>query len=343
VVTPSSVAGAGDAPSEKLQQCRSFTDFRRTISPLPSGANGRGRPRRTWTGAGRAHEQYILDIGFHFGEWLRPGESALASIRGNLIRPPAIIATAYFAHSTRVLAQAAEVLDRTDDAARYRELSEKVREAWRFAFVHDDGRIGPDRQDDYVRALAFDLLLPEQRPAAVGRLVELIEQAGDHLTTGFLSTAMLLPELIRGGRTDVAMRLLSQTTNPSWLYQVEHGATTVWETWEGSDANGRAKESHNHYALGAITGWLVEGLAGLAPAAPGYRRIRIAPTITDRPDYAGATLDTPFGLAASRWQRAGGVVTIDVTVPAGTVADVVLPGDTQIRTVGSGEHSFTLS
>ena len=96
--------------------------------------------------------------------------------------------------------------------------------------MQPDGVIGTDRQDDYVRALAFDLLEPRDKPAAVDRLVALIEAAGDHLGTGFLSTPMLLPVLADNGRMDVAWRLLLQTTSPSWLYQVERGATTVWET-----------------------------------------------------------------------------------------------------------------
>jgi len=302
---------------------------------------GRGRPARTLSREGRKHERYVVDRGFHFGEWLRPGENALTSIRGNLVRPPASIATAYFAHSARTLARAAEVLGELEDAARFNTLAERIREAWRFAFVRPDGRVASDRQDDYVRALAFDLLEPSQRPAAVARLVELVEQAGDHLTTGFLSTPMLLPQLVEGGRSDVAVRLLMQTSNPSWLHQVEAGATTTWETWEGFDSAGRAKESHNHYALGAVAGWLTEGLAGLALAAPGYRRLRIAPVVTRQLDSAGATLQTPFGLAASRWRREGGEVVLEVVVPAGSSAEVVVPGDDSPRSVGSGTHVIT--
>jgi len=110
--------------------------------------------------------------------------------------------------------------------------------------------------------LAFDLVTPEQRQATVARLVALIEQADDHLGAGFLSTPMLPPVRHEHGRQDIAFRLLFQTTSPSWLYQVERGATTIWETWEGYTDKGEATQSHNHYAFGSVAGWLVEGIAG---------------------------------------------------------------------------------
>jgi alpha-L-rhamnosidase len=222
------------------------------------------------------------------------------------------------------------------DAERYRTLSAKVAEAWRSNYVHDDGTVALDRQDDYVRALAFDLVSPEQRPRVLERLVELIRQNGNHLSTGFLSTPMLLQALAAGGRADVALDLLFQDTVPSWLHQVERGATTVWETWEGYKPNGFGKASHNHYAFGAVARWLTEGLAGLSPAAPGYREIRIAPVIAPQLDFAGSTVDTPFGEAASRWQRDGDTITLQVLVPAGATAHVTTPWET--RLLGSGAH-----
>lgn len=155
--------------------------------------------------------------GYHRGEWLRPGEGLIADQLKAILIPSAVVATAYFANSSRMLAEIAEILGRRDDALRYADQADKVAEAWRAAVVHADGRIGEDKQDDYVRALAFHLLLPHQRPSALGRLVELIEEADRHLGTGFLSTPMLLPVLADNGRTDLALRLLFQTTVASLL------------------------------------------------------------------------------------------------------------------------------
>ncbi len=283
---------------------------------------------------------YLVDTGFHFGEWLRPGENGLTSIKDHVLRSPAEIATAYLAQIADVMSKTATVLGRNADSRTYRELSNRVAEAWRRAFVHPDGTIAKDRQDDYVRALAFNLLLPSQRPGAVSRLVELIEAADDHLTTGFLSTPMILQVLTEGGRADVALRLLFQTSNPSWLNQVAQGATTVWETWEGFDEAGNGKESHNHYALGAVASWLVNGLAGLSASSPGYRNIRVDPVLTDQLDHVEASVVTPYGTLSSGWRRVDDHVVVSVTVPPGTQADVVTR-DRSIISVGSGAHTFT--
>ncbi|MFF5967914.1 family 78 glycoside hydrolase catalytic domain [Streptomyces collinus] len=306
-------------------------------------ANQRGRHRRLGRRYGR-HERYIVDTGFHWGEWLRPGEGN--TWVKNKLFPPAVVATAYFAHSAALLARMARVLDRPDDVDYYERLHGKVRGAWRAAFVRRGGSlIGEDKQDDYVRALAFDLLPKEQRAAAATRLVELIEQAGDHLGTGFLSTPMLLPTLVAAGHADVARRLLFQTTSPSWLAQIEQGATTIWEQWEGFKENGRAHESHNHYAFGSVVRFLHEYVAGLAPAAPGYREILFAPALATGPgacdglDSAGVEIDTPYGIASSRWHRADGTVRLDITVPPGTTGIVRLGGEEQRR--GPGRHVFT--
>ncbi|WP_045746885.1 alpha-L-rhamnosidase [Actinoplanes rectilineatus] len=287
----------------------------------------------------RKQERYILDTGFHFGEWLRPQENVAKSALRNVLRPPAAIATAYFAHSARLLARTAEILDRREDAERFEQLSTRVRAAWRAAFVQPDGRIGYGRQDDYVRALAFDLLLPEQRRTAIDRLAGLIETADGHLDTGFLSTPLLLGVLVEGGRTDLATRLLFQTTNPAWLYQVERGATTVWETWEGYHPDGRGRESHNHYALGSVAGWLTEALAGLSPAEPGWRTIKIAPLVIAELSHAAATVETPYGPARSAWHRHDGQVDVEVSVPPGAIAEIHTPDG--VVHAGSGDHELT--
>jgi alpha-L-rhamnosidase len=284
-------------------------------------------------------DPYLLDTGFLFGEWLRPGADALKSFL-DAQRHGSVVATAYFAHSCRLLAAIATELGRPEDARRYCDLSDKVRAAWRTVFRDPDGRIGTDRQDDYVRALAFDLLEPEERPAAVDRLVTLIEQAGDHLATGFLSTPMLLPVLVNGGRADVAWRLLLQTTNPSWLYQVGRGATTVWETWEGYKEDGTAKASHNHYAFGAIANFLTEYIAGLAPAEPGYQVLNVRPLVGGGLTWARASVQTPYGTAASSWRLDGDQVELEVVVPPGTRAEIHL-GEGRIERVGSGTHRFS--
>ncbi|QLD12753.1 alpha-L-rhamnosidase [Microbacterium oleivorans] len=296
------------------------------------------RRRLRARGAALENEKYIVDTGFNWGEWLRPGESFIASVADSALRSGPVIATAYLEHSARQLATLATALDRENDAKHYRQLADRTRKAWRAAFIHPDGRIGMNRQDDYVRALAFGLLQADEKAAAVERLVDLIEEAGDHLGTGFLSTPWLLFVLTDNGRADVAARLLLQTTTPSWLSQVERGATTTWETWEGYTQKGKAHASHNHYAYGAVTGFLIERLVGISPAEPGFRTINIRPTLLPGLTHAEATVGTPFGSAQAGWRIDGDDLDVNVTVPEGTTARLLIgPID---RHLTPGEHQL---
>ncbi|WP_052424589.1 family 78 glycoside hydrolase catalytic domain [Streptomyces fulvoviolaceus] len=317
------------------QQYSSMTAW---VDQLARRARVKRRVTRRLGGNGRSDvDPYVLDTGFHFGEWLRPGENFVGSILDSMRHSP-VTATAYFEHSARTLSAVAAVLGRDADAARYRELADRTRSAWRAVFLHADGRVGTDRQEDYVRALAFDLLEPEERSAAVDRLVALIEEADDHLATGFLSTPLLLPVLVDGGRADVAWRVLLRTTSPSWLYQVERGATTVWETWDGHNDKGEAKESHNHYALGSVARFLTEYIAGLSPAEPGYRVIDVRPLVGGGLTRARASVQTPYGTASSSWAVKDGQVTLEVTVPAGATARVHT-GTGEPEEFGVGTHT----
>ncbi|KAK6508889.1 hypothetical protein TWF481_003656 [Arthrobotrys musiformis] len=308
----------------------------------------RARTKRSWKGmVSSVYGDHILDTGFHWGEWLRPDEGVMSIILTVLLPPSAVVATAYYANSTRILSEISAIIGKKEDSLRYQAAFTKIRSAWQAAFVQirkDGIRIGSDKQDDYVRALEFDLLLPEHRPKAVDRLVQLIEKENYHLATGFLSTPMLLPALTANGRPDVAFKLLLQKTCPSWLYQIERGATTIWETWPGYDKRGNASASHNHYAFGSIITWLHEGIAGISPLEPGYRVILIKPTIGGGITHAKASLETPFGLAISSWKIInsgdGEKVDLTITIPIGASA-VVHHGTDITEGVPAGTHFYT--
>ncbi|GAA0964861.1 hypothetical protein GCM10009555_002990 [Acrocarpospora macrocephala] len=189
-----------------------------------------------------------------------------------------------------------------------------------------------------MRALAFGLVDPTERAAALERLLTLIDRAGGHLGTGFLSTPLLLDVLVTEGRADVAWKLLMQDTNPSWLYQVSRGATTVWETWEGYTRSGKAKMSHNHFALGAVARFLTEHIAGITPIEPGYRIIGVTPSIGGGLTSAQATIRTPYGEVLSAWTRDGDEVEFRVTVPTGAQAQFHPLGGTQAQQLPPGTH-----
>ncbi len=314
---------------------RQYVCAQRWLASLEVLAAG---PRRRTEGPDVGeHERWIVDQGFHWGEWLRPGEGD-EEMEHNWAHGRPVVATAYFAHSSAVLGRIAALLGRDDDAERYAVQAASIRAAWRLAFIAEDGRIGEDHQDDYVRALAFGLLEPCQESAALERLIALIEDAGMHLGTGFLSTKMLLPVLTSHGRSDIAYAILMQESEPGWLSQLARGATTICERWDGFFPDGSPRASHNHYAFGAVASWLYHGVAGLSAAEPGWASMRVDPQIGGGVTSASARVATPYGAASSAWELDSGVVTLEVEVPFSTTAVIVLPEGE--RVVGSGTHAF---
>lgn len=317
--------GSAAALERSYASMRSFVEFRARQAAENRAPVREGTPVQP-------HEQYLLDTGFHFGEWLEPqgegdGLISLTDIMEDLYRTPrSWVATAYFAHSSRLLSQIASILGKDDDAARFARYADGAKDAWQKEFIAPDGRLIPDAQASYVRALEFNLLPSENRPAAAARLVERIRQSGNHLGTGFLSTGFLLPQLARHGYADVALDILLQDTPPSWIYQIQHGATTTWETWHGYTDDGEPAMSHNHYSFGSVGRFLYEGIAGIRAAAPGWTRIAIEPLINDRITSAAASTGTPFGRVAVGWKLHEGTADLTVDVPAGTEATVKLPG-----------------
>ena len=277
----------------------------------------------------QAGDSYLWTTGDHFGDWL-----AYATTRADYpgaTTSKELIATAYFAHSTDILARAAGVLGRADDEREYRALFDKIRGAFQHEFVTASGRVGESTQTAYVLALAFDLLPDSLRANAASRLVADVRAHGNHLTTGFLGTPDLAPVLSSTGHLDVAYALLMQETYPSWLYPVKHGATTIWERWDGIKPDGSFQDpgmnSFNHYAYGAIGDWMYRVIGGinLDAAHPGYKHSVIAPQPGGGLTRALASIETSYGPLASSWQILRGELELDVTVPPNTTATLRLP------------------
>jgi alpha-L-rhamnosidase len=205
-----------------------------------------------------------------------------------------------------------------------------------------------DAQTGYATAIMFDLVTDDTQRQAMGdRLADLVRAAGYRIGTGFVGTPLITDALTLTGHLDVATRLLTQTENPSWLYPVTMGATTIWERWdsmlEDGSINPGQMTSFNHYALGAVADWLHRSVAGLAPAEPGYRVIEIAPQLLPGFDFAKAAHETPYGAASAGWKRDGDTVTVTAVVPANTSARVRLPGSDHTIEVGSGTHEWTVT
>jgi len=279
----------------------------------------------------------LWNTGHHFGDWLSyattdPGFPGATTGKD-------LIATAFYAHSTDLLARTSAVLGRDDDARAYAALFERIKTAFSREFVTPAGRVGEATQTAYVLALQFNLLAAGQRAEAARRLAADVKAFQDHLTTGFLGTPYLCRVLSDYGQLDTAYALLNQDTYPSWLYPVKQGATTIWERWDGIKPDGTFQDpgmnSYNHYAYGAVGDWLYSVVAGidLDPAQPGYKHVLIRPQPGGRLTSVSASLDTQYGEVASAWTVAGDQFALAVRVPPNTHATVRLPHATTVAAV----------
>ncbi|GAA2437840.1 glycoside hydrolase family 78 protein [Actinomadura vinacea] len=235
--------------------------------------------------------------------------------------PVELTSTAWFFAVTTMLANAAAVVGEDADATRYRELAEAIRTAFNDRFLDPaTGRYATGSQTAQAMPLWFGLVPDEHRESAGRVLVERIRSDGGHLGTGTMGTAALQNVLPGIGAAEVMYGIATKTTFPSWGEQVERGATTIWETWGGD-----AAFSRNMKLMAMIEKFLFNDVAGLAPAAPGWRRIRVRPALTRRLDRAGARVRTARGDAAVDWYTSGDGLDILVQVPATSEAEIWLP------------------
>jgi len=282
----------------------------------------------------------LWNTGFQLGDWLDPAAPPQDPSDARTDRY--LVATAYFAKSTRTVAQIAAVLGRTDDEAHYLALADEIDAAFAAEYVLPDGRMTSDAQTAYALAIEFDLI-PDavRRDAAGDRLAELVREAGNRIATGFVGTPLVSDALTRTGHLDKAYDLLLEQDCPSWLYQVVMGATTVWERWDSllpdGNVNPGTMTSFNHYALGAVADWLHRVVGGLAPAAPGYRVVRFAPQPGGGLTSASARHVTPYGDAAISWRIEDDRLVVDVRVPVGATGILELPG-LPAETLAHGEY-----
>jgi alpha-L-rhamnosidase len=274
---------------------------------------------------------WLNERGNDYGDWLAIGSQT----------PKDMIATAYWAYDATLMRQMAKALGRDSDAEKYAALFEKVRSAFDQAFVKPDGTVGSGSQTSYVLALHMNLLPEQQRDIAVQKLVDDIKAHDFHLTTGFLGTPYLLIELSKSGHSDVAYRLLLQKTYPSWFYMIDHGATTMWERWNGDQKlDDPSMNSFNHYAYGAVAEWLYRYAAGIddGPDDPGFHKILLHPQFNSQLGEVDASYESAHGRIDSKWKIEGANVTWNVAIPANTTALLYFPGAAKAHITESGKN-----
>ncbi|GAB4109828.1 MAG: alpha-L-rhamnosidase [Roseiflexaceae bacterium] len=279
--------------------------------------------------------------GWHgFGDWLALDGSGRTE--GGTSKE--IIGTAFSAYSTRLLGKIAAVLGKQADAERYEADFLAIRAAFQQRYLTPAGLLAAQTQTPYVLALHFDLLPEALRPAAAAELARAIVANRNHLSTGFVGTPYITQVLTEAGYLDLAYTLLNQRTWPSWLYSVTQGATTIWERWDGwthdKGFQDPGMNSFNHYAYGAIGAWLYGTVAGITPAAPGFKHIRLQPQPGGGLTSAGARLESPYGLIESTWSLNDGAFNWDVIIPANTSATLILPAGFD-QSITLNGHSVT--
>lgn len=278
--------------------------------------------------------------GFHLGDWLAQDTKDPDNFFG--LTPTDLIATAYYALSSDIVARAARVLGKDNDAEYYSNLTRRVREAFRKEYVSQNGRVVSETQTAQAIALFFDLLLPKQRAVTAEHLAERLRIDHVQLTTGFLGTPYLCPALSDNDLNEYAYALLLQTRCPSWLYEVEMGATTVWERWNSIRPDGSFgpvnMNSMNHYAFGAVCEWLYRWVAGINPteSAPGFKHSILRPMPNSLLQSAKAGIDTPHGLLSSKWELMEGKIYLEFIIPFNTTAEIILPDAEGVEVLENG-------
>jgi alpha-L-rhamnosidase len=275
-----------------------------------------------------AGDNYLWNTGHHFGDWL--AFSTTRSDYPGATTDKDIIATAFFAYSTRVLEKTARILNKTEDIKKYTSLLNQIKQAFQNEFITPNGRLASNTQTAYSLALAFDLLPESLAKKAAERLAEDVQQF-KHITTGFVGTPLLCHVLHRYGYTHLAYMLLNRKEYPSWLYPITRGATTIWERWDGIKSDLTFQDpgmnSFNHYAYGAIGEWLYRVIAGLEidEKNPGYKHILFQPNPGGNLTHAGVVHHTLYGEVESSWKIEKDQFHYSVNLPPNTHGQITLP------------------
>ncbi len=280
--------------------------------------------------------KFAVNYGQNYGEWAEPAD-VCAMQWTDFVFPHPEVATAYTAYIMDLMTEIATELGRTEDLPLYRKYSEGTKRAYRAIRHTKEYPLDTDRQAMHVRALYFNLLGKEDAEYSKKRLIKALENYGWRLGTGFLSTPLIL-DVLTEINPEYAYRLLENEQMPGWLFMPKAGATTVWESWEGTEAQGGIA-SLNHYSKGAVCEWLFDTMCGINVGTKPNTFV-IKPVVGGTFEYAKASYNSVYGLVESGWERKDGKVVYTVTIPSNCTAEIILPNGTQV--IGAGEHKFVV-
>lgn len=296
--------------------------------------------------AAKERQKYLWNTNFHFGDWLYPScknEKGETDMFQSANTTKEHVATAIYANSTDIMSKVCAVLGKKDRAEEYKELNGNIRRAFEEEYISENGLIDNDLQGLYVMALAMDMVSEDKRPGLAARLEELIRENNGCLDTGFMSIKFLMDVLLDCGLTDAANTILYQEQCPSWLYEVNWGATTIWETWNSIQPDGeRLRFSYNHYAFGCIGDFLYRRILGIQSIAPGYKKILIRPDFRFHLTEVDGAYKSVHGTIKVKWTMNGNEADIEVETPANITAYLQLPGH-EVSEIGNGKYRCSVN
>ncbi len=263
------------------------------------------------------------------------------------------IGVCYYAYDALLMSRFSEILGKSDRAEYYSDLRKRIIAHWKEQYVKD-GLLTIRTQTAHLLPLAFDMVDGDIKNAFINDLRELIVGNDYTLSTGFVGTGILNQTLCKVGLNDLAYSLLLQTKDPSWLYSVRQGATTVWERWNSytieKGFGDVGMNSFNHYAYGAVAEWFYSGICGINPdpEKPAFDSFILAPNPDFRKSFpqgqsrinsAYATYDSRAGRIESGWHFEGEDCIYDFVIPTGSTAKVSLISDSDSVCVNGSEVS----
>ncbi len=287
------------------------------------------------------YEPYLWDTGFHWGEWLIPSMEKNPDGRNITIQ----LATRYISpifgwNSINCMAQIAEILEQEADAAYYLDISEKMKEAIVNGLIRPEKKMPVEFMGAYVLAIYFELVPEDCRDEFKEHLIQMLEENGGCLDTGFLGTPYILDAFCKIGRVDLAYHLLWQSKCPSWLYEVDYGATGIWENWRSYEDGQPKYTSMNHYSFGCVDDWIFRYIGGIRADRPGFKHMVIEPRSDCPLAESELELETVQGRVQCSWKKENdGEMRIEICIPCNTSATIKLPDNT-VHEVGSGHHSY---
>ena len=308
------------------------------------------------------HQAMAAENGnYQWADWLsyEPLESCggginMTDAKGKTVRNPDTepywnyLCASYWAMDAGMMRDMAQATGR--DAAKYAAIEQEAKQYLRDEFLNADGTfktaILNTMQTPALFALKNGLVEGKAKEDMIARLRQNFADHGNCLQTGFLGTSILMATLTDNGMVDIAYELLFQRKNPSWLYSVDNGATTIWERWNSymldKGMGPKGMNSFNHYAYGCVCEWIWETAAGIATALdkPGFQHIIMKPVPDKRLGYLKASYQSAAGLIKSEWKYEGDQWIWDFTIPEGATASVTLPGETEAREYMAGTYQI---